>query len=65
MLKNLLSFSDEETSNFLHSCVLFKQVCVLELCSMLRVVPHQVLSQEDAWVEPVTDARVNFVYTHV
>ena len=40
VLENLLAFVLEETSNFLNTRLLFKELGVLELRSMLRVVSH-------------------------
>ena len=62
MLKDLLALGDKETTNFLNSALLLKQVSILKLDSMLWVVTHQVLCKEDAWVEPYTNAWVNFIY---
>ena len=62
MLKDLLALGDKETTNFLNSALLFEQVSILKLDSMLWVVTHQVLCKEDAWVEPYTNAWVNFIY---
>ena len=62
MLKDLLALGDKETTNFLNSALLFEQVGILKLDSMLWVVTHQVLCKEDAWVEPYTNAWVDFIY---
>ena len=62
MLKDLLALGDKETTNFLNSALLFEQVSILKLDSMLWVVTHQVLCKEDAWVEPYTNAWVDFIY---
>ena len=61
MLENLLSFVLEETSDFLNTRLLFKELGVLELRSVLWVVSHKVLSKENARVEPSADAWINFI----
>ena len=64
MLKDLLSLVNEESTDFLYPALLFEQIGVLELGTVRWVVSHEVLSQEDAWVEPGADAGVDFIYIH-
>ena len=61
MLENLLAFGLEETANLLDASVLLEELCVLKLGTMGWVVSHEILSKENTGVEPVTDARVDFV----
>ena len=61
MLENSLALRLEESSDFFSTSKLFKQISVLKSSSMLRVIAHQVLSQEDAWVESLSDAWINFI----
>ena len=65
MLKDLLALGYEETPDLLDAGLLLEQLSVLELDAVLRVVSHQVLSKEDAWVEPRSDTWVNFIYSLV
>ena len=65
MLEYLLSLDQEETSDLLNSRVLHKQLSILKLCSVLRVVSHQEFTQEDARVESLTDRLVNQLCTSV
>ena len=61
VLEDFLTLGDEETTNFLDSALLLKQFSILQLDSMLRVVSHQVLCQEDAWIEPCANASIDFI----
>ena len=62
VLENLLPFGHEETSDFLDSCLLFEKFSVFELGTVVRVVAHEVLCQENAGVETSPDAWINFIY---
>ena len=61
VLEDLGALRLEEATDFLDSGELLEKVSVLKLGAVLRVVSHQVLSQEDARVESLADARVNFI----
>ena len=61
MLENLLTFGLEETADLLNASVLLEELCVLKLGTMGWVVSHEVLSKENAGVEPMADAWVDFV----
>ena len=65
VLKDLLALGYEETPDLLDAGLLLEQLSVLELDAVLRVVSHQVLSKEDAWVESRSDTWVNFIYSLV
>ena len=62
MLEDFLSFQIEETSQLLLHRVSLKQLFEFQLSALVRVIAHQVLSQENAWVETSANARVNSVY---
>ena len=64
MFENLLALGSEETSNFLDTRLLLKKISVLKLCSVSRVVPHEVLCEKDARIEPGADTWVNFIYSY-
>ena len=61
VLENLLAFGLEETANLLYTSVLLEELCVLKLGTMGWVVSHEVLSKENAGVESMADAWVDFV----
>lgn len=61
MFEDLLALCLEEAANLLDARELLEEVSVLELGPVLRVVPHQVLGQEDARVEPLANTYVNFL----
>ena len=63
MLENLLTLGREESANFFDPCELLKQVGILQLGTILRVVAHEVLGEEDARVKACTDAWVNLFRT--
>ena len=65
VLEDLLALGDKEASDLLDTSLLLEQLSVLKLGTVLWVVPHQVLGQEDARVETRTDAWVNLVYTAI
>ena len=65
MLKDLLALGNEETPDLLDAGLLLEQLSVLKFDAVLRVVSHQVLSKEDAWVESRSDTWVNFIYSLV
>jgi hypothetical protein len=45
----------QEAADFLYLRVFSKQLLILSLVSMLRVAPHQELSQENARVEALSN----------
>ena len=59
VLEDVPSALQEETSYLLDLDVLHEHVFVLELCAVLRVVAHQVLSQEVARIEPFKDLIID------
>lgn len=61
MFEDLLPLGLEEAPDLFDSRVLFEQLGVFELRAVLRVVPHQVLGEEDTRVEARPDAWVNLV----
>jgi len=61
VLENLLSFQVEETSDLLLDGVRLKQLLKLKLNALVRVIAHQVLAQENAWVETSANARINLI----
>ena len=61
VLENFLTLANEEATNFFDSSELLKQFGILQLGTILWVVAHEVLGEEDARVEACTDARVNLV----
>ena len=61
MLKDLLTLCGEEAANFFDLSELLKQFGILQLGTILRVVAHEVLGEENARVETCTNARVDLV----
>ena len=61
VLEDLLTLNVEEATNFLYSALLLEQFSILKLRTVLRVVAHEVLSQEDARVESGSDTGVDFI----
>ena len=61
VLENLLAFCLEEAADFFNASVLLKKVCIFKLGTKMRVVSHQIFSEENAWVKPLADTRVDFV----
>ena len=63
VLENLLAFAHEETFDLLGLRLLNKHLSVFKLGTMVWIVSHQVFSEEDAWVKPIADAWINFIYS--
>jgi len=61
VLVYLRALSQEESANLLNFGVLRKKLLVLCLSSVLRIVSHQELSQEDARIEAFSDGNINLL----
>ena len=62
MLVDFLLLMDKESPDLLNSSVLHESVGVFKFGSVLWVVPHEVLSQENTWVESVLDGIVDLSF---
>ena len=52
---DLWALGQEESADFLNLSVLGEELLIFCLCTVLRVVSHQELSQEDARIETLSD----------
>lgn len=59
VFEDLLSLLHKEAAYFFNFGELFEKFAIFEFGAMLGVVAHQVLGQENAWVEALPNRRVN------
>ena len=60
MLINLGLPMCEKSSNFFDSSVFHEEIRILQLSAMVGIIPHQILCQEDAWIESSFDGLIDF-----